>query len=381
MSKKKILFYTGSRADYGLLKPLIDKVKKKIDTSLVVGPHHLEKKLGYTYSQISKNQIKKKFFCKTKINYNNVDVAKFIGESIFNYKKIIEKYDPSLIVLLGDRYEVLSFALASFFSEKPICHIHGGEITKGSFDDTIRHVITKLSHYHFVCSEVYRKRVLRMGENKSSIYNFGSLGAENVKRLGKLSRKDLIKKYKFSPENKLILITFHPETSSNIKYDKQIRILLKSLESLDKMSLVFTGSNADPFGQIFNKRIKEFVKNNSQATFIQSMGNELYSSFLKSSDLVLGNSSSAIIEAPSCGTLVLNVGSRQQGREKSKLVHESALDDKLIIKKIKQLSKIKDKKIGSNIFYKKNTSYLMSRTILQIIKKKIPQKYFVDASN
>ena len=179
----------------------------------------------------------------------------------------------------------------------------------------------------------------------------------------------------------MILITFHPETSSNIKYDKQIKILLKSLESLDKMSLVFTGSNADPFGQIFNKRIKEFVKNNSQATFIQSMGNELYSSFLKSSDLVLGNSSSAIIEAPSCGTLVLNVGSRQQGREKSKLVHESALDEKLIIKKIKQLSKIKDKKIGSNIFYKKNTSYLMSRTILQIIKKKIPQKYFVDASN
>ena len=380
MSKKKILFYTGSRADYGLLKPLIDKVKKKTSTSLVIGPHHLEKKLGYTYSQIRKEQVIKKIFCKTKINYNNVDVIKFIGDSIFNYKKIIRRYNPKLIILLGDRYEVLSFALASFFSEKPICHIHGGEITKGSFDDTIRHLITKLSHYHFVCSEIYKKRVLRMGENKNTIYNFGSLGAENVKIIGKLSKIELIKKYNINPENKLVLVTFHPETNSNIRYTDQIKIFLKSLKSLNKISLIFTGSNADPFGQNFNKEIKKFVKNNSNARFIQSMGNEVYSSFLKSSDLVLGNSSSAIIEAPSCGTLVLNVGSRQHGREKSKLVYECMLDAKLIRKKIKQLVKNRNLKIKSNIFYKKNTSNLMCKKILQIIKRKdIKYKYFIDA--
>ena len=219
-----------------------------------------------------------------------------------------------------------------------------------------------------------------MGENKNTIYNFGSLGAENVKIIGKLSKIELIKKYNINPENKLVLVTFHPETNSNIRYTDQIKIFLKSLKSLNKISLIFTGSNADPFGQNFNKEIKKFVKNNSNARFIQSMGNEVYSSFLKSSDLVLGNSSSAIIEAPSCGTLVLNVGSRQHGREKSKLVYECMLDAKLIRKKIKQLVKNRNIKIKSNIFYKKNTSNLMCKKILQIIKRKdIKYKYFIDA--
>ena len=380
MSKKKILFYTGSRADYGLLKPLINKVKKKTYTGLVIGPHHLEKKLGYTYSHIRRERIVKEFFCKTKVDYKDVDIIKFIKDSIYDYKQIIKRYDPKLIILLGDRYEVLSFALASFFSAKPICHIHGGEITKGSFDDTIRHMITKLSHYHFVCSEIYRKRVIRMGENKNSVYNFGSLGAENVKKLGNFSKIDLVKKYNLDPKKKLILVTFHPETNSNIKYLDQINIVLESLKSLNKVSLIFTGSNADPYGQRFNKKILNFVKLNSQARFIYSMGNEEYSSFLRSSDLVLGNSSSAIIEAPSCGTKVLNIGSRQQGREKSKLVNDCKLDSRLIKKKIEHLTKTKRMKIKSSIFYKKKTSYLMSKKILQIVKKKeIPHKYFIDA--
>ena len=380
MSKKKILFYTGSRADYGLLKPLVDKVKKKINTGLVIGPHHLEKKLGYTYSRISRERIVKKFFCKVKINYKDVDIIKFIRDSIYDYKKIIKRYDPKLVILLGDRYEVLSFALACFFSKKPICHIHGGEITKGSFDDTIRHMITKLSHYHFVCSEIYKKRILRMGEKKNSVYNFGSLGAENVKKIGKLSKKGLLKKYNLDPKKKLILVTFHPETNSNIKYLDQINIILRSLKLFNKVSVIFTGSNADPYGQSFNKKILNFVKLNSQARFIYSMGNDEYSSFLKSSDLVLGNSSSAIIEAPSCGTKVLNIGSRQQGREKSKLVHDCKLVSRLIEKKISKLIKTKKTRIKSNIFYKKNTSDLMSKKILQIIKQeKIHHKSFIDA--
>ena len=382
MSKKKILFYTGSIADYGLLKPLIDKIKIYSAVSLVIGPHHLEKKLGYTYSQISTKKIEKKFFCKTKINYKDVDVVKFIGESIFKYKKVIENYNPRLIILLGDRYEVLSFALASFFTGKSLCHIHGGEITKGSFDDTIRHIITKLSHYHFVCSDVYKKRLIKMGEDKNSVYNFGSLGAENVKKIGKISKKNLIKKYNLIPKKKLVLVTFHPETNSNIKYTKQIETLLKSLKTLKNINLIFTGSNADPFGQIFNQKIKKFVKNNSNSKFFQSMGNEIYSSFLKASDLILGNSSSAIIEAPSCGTLVLNVGSRQDGRERSELVHDCRLEYKLIRKKIVKLIKIDNKEIKSNIFYKKNSSNLMSEKILQIIKKKIiSHKYFIDGQN
>ena len=282
-----------------------------------------------------------------------MDIIKFIRDSIYDYKKIIKRYDPKLVILLGDRYEVLSFALACFFSKKPICHIHGGEITKGSFDDTIRHMITKLSHYHFVCSEIYKKRILRMGEKKNSVYNFGSLGAENVKKIGKLSKKGLLKKYNLDPKKKLILVTFHPETNSNIKYLDQINIILRSLKLFNKVSVIFTGSNADPYGQSFNKKILNFVKLNSQARFIYSMGNDEYSSFLKSSDLVLGNSSSAIIEAPSCGTKVLNIGSRQQGREKSKLVHDCKLVSRLIEKKISKLIKTKKTRIKSNIFYKK----------------------------
>ena len=145
MSKKKIIFYTGSRADYGLLEPIIKKLKKKANLFLVIGPHHFVKNFGYSKRYINRKMFKKTFDCKSKINYKNVDINKFINLSIPKYKNIINNVNPDLVIVLGDRYEVLSFVIASFFQNKKICHLHGGEKTTGSFDDTIRHVITKFS--------------------------------------------------------------------------------------------------------------------------------------------------------------------------------------------------------------------------------------------
>ena len=202
MPKKKIIFYTGSRADYGLLEPIISQIYKEVDIYLLVGPHHLEKTLGKTLRQINRKLFKKIYNCKAKIDYNNVDIVKFLSESLNRYKKIIIRIKPDLAVILGDRYEVLSFAITSFFQNVKICHLHGGEKTIGSFDDTIRHVITKLSHYHFTTNIKYKDRVIHLGENKKKIFNYGSIGAENVKNITYLSKKELFLKLGINTKKK-----------------------------------------------------------------------------------------------------------------------------------------------------------------------------------
>ena len=180
MSKKKIIFYSGSRADYGLLEPIAKELSKKINLSLVIGPHHFVKNFGMTNKHISKKIFKKVFNCKTKINYKKVDINKFIYSSLPNYQKIIQVIKPDLVIVLGDRYEVLSFVIASFFQNIRICHLHGGEKTIGSID-TIRHAITKFSNFHFTTNYKYKKEFYQWARIKKYI-QFGSIGAENVKR-------------------------------------------------------------------------------------------------------------------------------------------------------------------------------------------------------
>ena len=214
-------------------------------------------------------------------------------------------------VVLGDRYEVLSFAIASFFERINICHLHGGEKTIGSFDDTIRHVVTKFSTFHFTSNHIYKKRLISLGENEKNIFNFGSIGAEIVKNSKYLSKKQLFGRLGIDTKREIILSTFHPETNSNIGYKKQIRIFLSSLKKFKNFHFIFTASNPDPSGQMFNREIKKFVKKNFNSSFYYSLGNQNYLNLAKFSKLIIGNSSSAIIEAPSLGIPILNIGDRQ----------------------------------------------------------------------
>ncbi len=379
MSKKKIVFYSGSRADYGLLEPLIEKLKNRAELFLIIGPHHFEKNLGNSKKYIKKKVFKKIYNCKAKVNYKNVDINKFIYSSLPNYKNIIANINPNLTVVLGDRYEVLSFAIACFFLNVKICHLHGGEKTTGSIDDTIRHVITKLSHYHFTTNVLYKKRVLSLGENKKNVFNFGSIGAEVAKEIEFITKKKIFSKLGIPLKKEIILTTFHPETNSTKPYKFQIKTFLSALNMFKDYHFIFTSSNGDPGGNLFNLEIKKFVKLNLNSNFFSNLGTKNYLNIMKYSKIVLGNSSSAIIEAPSFNLPVLNVGSRQQGRLISKNIISCKLNRNLIQKTmIKMLKKKRLKKKKFNLNYKKNSILKTSNKIFQLAQKKNELKYFND---
>ena len=379
MSKKKIIFYTGSRADYGILEPIIKKLKKKTDLFLVIGPHHFVKNFGYSKKHINRKMFKKTYNCESQINYRNVDINKFIKSSIPKYKKIINDVDPDLVIILGDRYEVLSFVIASFFQNKKICHLHGGEKTTGSFDDTIRHVITKFSDYHFTTNDKYKNRILSLGENKKNIFNFGSIGAENLKKLKYLSKEKILSKLGIFNKKDIILVTFHPETNSLKSYKFQIETFLSSLKKFNNYHFVFTASNGDPGGDLFNSRIKKFVRLNENSSFFYTLGTQNYLNVMKFSKMIIGNSSSAIIESPSFNIPVLNIGSRQNGREFSKNILSCEINKAIIENKIKKLSSFKKKKLKQlNLNYKKNSLLNTSNKILNLVKKQKEFKYFYD---
>ena len=358
MNKKTVLFFTGSRADYGLLKPLIIRFSndKSLNTKIVIGGHHFSKLFGYSYKEIIKDNIKLNYKSKVKItNTKNSELIQFLGNSLKNYSKLITKAKPDIVVLLGDRYEVFCFCVASFFLNIPIVHIHGGELTLGSFDDGLRHSITKLSDFHFVSHSVYARRVIQLGENPKRVFNVGALGVENTIKTKLIKKKELFKIYKIPDNKKLALVTFHPATKNNEEYANQINELLYSISKVKDFFYIFTGTNTDPYGKYFIKRINNFVKKNNNSKVFKSMGSKIYLSFMKYVDLVIGNSSSGIIEAPALKTQTLNIGNRQEGRELSKSIINCDCKTKKIVN------------ILNNLLYKKKKNY--------ISKYLLPKKY------
>ncbi len=284
-----------------------------------------------------------------------------------------------MVILLGDRYEVFIFCIVAFFFNIPVAHIHGGEITSGAIDDALRHSITKMSDIHFVCHKDYKKRVIQLGENPKNVFNFGSLALETIKRK-KLAKKEILfKKYSIPSDKKTILITFHPETKSKIYVKQQIKILLNSLKKIKNSFIIFTHNNFDTFGKYFIKEITNFCKKNENSIVIKSLGIDEYHNFVSNVDLVLGNSSSGVIEVPMLKTPTLNIGDRQNGRVFSKSIFQVDLNSNLISKKINFIFNRKEKYKFENIFYKKNTSLNILKEIKKFIfKKKRNQKLFYD---
>ena len=258
--KKKILIFTGSRADYGLMKNLIFEIKKqkKINCEIVAGSAHYSNYFGSTYQEIETDKIKINY--SVKINFDKLfheDVIDYISKTLKIFKRIIKKSSPDLVIVLGDRFEVFSFVQAAFFLKIKIAHIHGGEVTSGAFDDNIRHAITKFSDYHFATHKIYKKRLIQLGENSNNIYLVGSPGVENFKKYKLIDKRKLFKELSLNTEDKKILITFHPETNSDLNYEKQIDIILSSIKNLKKEQIIFTFNNSDPYGHKFLKKIKK----------------------------------------------------------------------------------------------------------------------------
>ena len=320
MNKKKVCIITGSRAEYGLLYWLMKEIEsaKEIELQLVVTGMHLSEEFGNTYQQIEKDgfNIHKKVDISITSD-TELAISKSMGLGIIGFADAFNELKPDIIVVLGDRYEIFSAVSAATVAKIPIAHIHGGETTEGAVDEAFRHSITKMSHLHFVATEVYRKRVIQLGENPKKVFNFGGLGVDNINNLNLLSRPEFEKAINFKLGEKNLLITFHPVTLEKSTSKKHFQILLDAISCLSNTKIIFTKANSDVDGRIINSMIDDYVFKNKNCTAFKSMGQLNFLSALQFIDAVLGNSSSGLLEAPSFKIGTIDIGDRQKGRVKA----------------------------------------------------------------
>ena len=315
--KKKICVLTGTRAEYGQLKPLILKLKKEplFDVRVVVTGSHLSSEFGFTYKEIELDNILIDKKIDMLLSGDSASaVSKSMGLAMIGFADYFETVKPDLLILLGDRYETIAVALTAMNERIPVAHLHGGELTEGAIDDCIRHAITKLSYLHFTSNEVYKNRVIQLGESPERVYCVGATGIENIMNETLLAKIELEKSLNFSLEKPYAVITFHPTTLENSTAKHQIKELLAAIESYQYMKFIFTKANADAEGRLINEVIDNYVDTHENAISVTSLGMRRYLSALKYSTMVIGNSSSGLVEAPTFGIPTVNIGARQKGR-------------------------------------------------------------------
>ena len=391
MKKFNILIFTSGRSDFDLLLPIVKKIKKikSIRSELLVSGSHLSKKHGLTLNYVKKQNVGR--LITININCGNVNENN-LSKTFANAQTLYSKFFSSLkkkidlTVVLGDRYEALAFASSCFFSKIPIAHIHGGEKTNGAMDDIIRHTITKLSNLHFVSNVEHKKRVLQLGENKSNVLICGLLGYENISNIKIKDKKTLEKKLQISFKNKIILISYHSVTTiSNKQNTYQFREVLNALKNYNKCNIIFTSPNIDPGNIEIIEMINNFIEKNENAYFYKSLGQELFFSLAKNSDIFIGNSSSGILEVPFLKVPVINIGKRQAGRYQFVKVSNISPITKKILKKIDKILNKKRKKIPSIRYQKKNVSSFIIKNILKKLRDKnntyLSNKIFNDLNN
>ena len=366
----KILIFTGGRADYGLLSPLIEILKKNYSLSLVISNMHLSKLYGGTSKEIKRKNFKSIFYVNNlPKGQENLDILKSISIGIKKYSNCIVKSRPKLAIILGDRYEMLASSISCFFLNIPILHINGGEKTLGSLDDQIRDAITIFSNYHCPPTEKSKKRIQQILQKKHYIINSGALGAYNAYNAINKKKSHFVKKYKIKFKEKNILVTIHPE--KNFSKDlREVKIFLNSLIEFSNLNIIFTASNSDSYGKTINNLISKFCKKNKNSIFIKSFGKNDYLSIIRYIDCIVGNSSSGIIEAPILRVPTLNIGNRQKGREFAKSIFQVGFNRNKIVKMLNKIIKINKKNINfQSPYYKGNILKNIFRLINKIIKK------------
>lgn len=321
---RKICVITGSRAEYGLLSGLMKQIDESEDLKLqiIATNMHLSPEFGLTYKEIEKDGfvIDKRVEMLLSSDTSNA-TAKSVGLGMIGFADAYEDLRPDLIVVLGDRYEILAAVSTALFFKIPVAHLHGGEITEGAYDDAIRHAITKMSHLHFTSTEEYRKRVIQLGESPDRVFNVGAIGVENIKRGSFLSKEELENSLDFKLGDKSLLVTFHPATLETCTAREQCDNLLEVLAKHPEYRILFTLPNSDTDGRVIIDCIKDFVaKNEDRAIAFKSLGKLRYLSALKYVSAAIGNSSSGILEVPSFGIPTLDIGDRQKGRLAAKSV-------------------------------------------------------------
>ncbi len=322
--KNKICIITGTRAEYGLLKPLIQKVHESetSDLQLAVTGMHLSPEFGLTYQEIEKDGYPVTAKIEMLLSSDTpAGITKSMGVAMIGFADFFETHKPDIAVILGDRYEMLAAAAAAMAAAVPIAHIHGGELTEGIIDEAIRHSITKMSHLHFTSTEEYRRRVIQLGEQPQMVYNVGAPGIENIKKIKLLDKQSLEKELGFSLSDVTVLVTYHPVSLENMSTEVQFQNILDVLDEHKEITVIFTKANSDINGRIINQMIDEFVnRNRDRCAGYVSLGQLKYLSTLQFCRAVLGNSSSGIIEVPSFGIPTVNIGDRQRRRLHAKSV-------------------------------------------------------------
>ena len=324
---KKVCIVTGTRAEYGLLRWVMDGINKSagLDLQVIATGMHLSPEFGLTYQKIEKDgfHIDKKVEMLVSSD-TSVGLVKSMGLGMIGFSNALEDLNPDLLLMLGDRFEIFSAAASAMIARIPLAHLHGGEATEGAFDEPIRHSVTKMSHLHFVATEQYRKRVIQLGEQPERVFLVGGLGIDNIVKLELLGREELEKSLDFKLGRKNLLVTVHPVTLDHSSSEEQMNELLAALGKLEETHLIFTLSNADTDGRVISRMIQDFVINHPHSKAFTSLGQVHYLSCIQHVDGVVGNSSSGLTEVPSFKKGTINIGDRQQGRIKA----ESVIDCK-----------------------------------------------------
>jgi GDP/UDP-N,N'-diacetylbacillosamine 2-epimerase (hydrolysing) len=324
---RKICVITGTRADYGLLRWVMQGLKDVPDLQLqiIATGMHLSPEFGLTYREIERDGFR--IDCKVEMLTSSdspVGIAKSMGLGLIGLADALAELQPDLLVLLGDRFEIFSAAAAALVARIPVAHLHGGETTEGAVDESFRHSITKMAHLHFVAAEDYRRRVIQLGEHPDRVYLVGGLGIDGIKRLPLLDRAALETSLDFALGLRSLLITFHPVTLEDATAAAQMTELLAALDTLQDTRLIFTMPNADTGGRVLIDLVHEYVASRPHARAYVSLGQLRYLSCLHHVDGVVGNSSSGLTEAPSFRKGTINIGDRQRGRIKAASVIDCA---------------------------------------------------------
>lgn len=328
MSRRKICVVTGSRADYGLLYwPMrLLAADPNFELQVVATGMHLSPAFGETWRQIESDGFPIAARVETLLSGDSpVAVAKSVGIGVIGFADVMGRLESDLMLVLGDRFEILAAVQAALFARVPVAHLCGGDVTEGAFDESIRHAITKMAHLHFPSNTQAASRLAAMGENPAHVHAVGSPGLDRIRRMDFLARDRFFEAVGLAPRIRNLLVAFHPATLDALSGLDQVEELLLALASLGPdTGLLITGANADTEGQRLNGRLREFADSREAAVFSMSLGSELFLNALRQADVIVGNSSSGLYEAPSLGTPTVNIGDRQKGRLRARSVIDCA---------------------------------------------------------
>ncbi|MEK9657132.1 MAG: UDP-N-acetylglucosamine 2-epimerase [bacterium] len=374
----KVIIVTSTRADYGLLKEVINEAENSGNRfELLVTGTHLEKEYGYTIQEILSDNTLVHHQIPLELVEDEL-LPNIIARCIVKFTAVLQELRPDMLLLLGDRYEILALAITAYTLNIPIAHIHGGEVTKGALDEGFRHSISKMASLHFPVTQFYKERLIRMGEHPNTVFNFGAPVVDVINKL-KLERLDELSKQlglSLYPKE-FIICTLHPETSSVVLVEKQIESVLNALKKLPEYKVIFTMPNSDPGNMIIRNKVREFLNlEHRRCVIVESLGFKRYISLLKNAFCMLGNSSSGMTEAPMMGIPTINIGNRQTGRLQLDSILSCSFDDEEIIQKISQ---VENKNIKKDFpFGKGGASKRIIEKLSEIEMIKMANKEFYD---